>query len=110
MLWGTTSQVRNKAIHGAKIRLTKSIKRIISNLKKSYQSFNGTIWNRVSKVNHVGLSTLYFGVCDAITHFNFGEKAALDIMKLLKLLKLLPICIQDVICRAILRNSRKKGL
>lgn len=47
------------------------------------ESFNGTIWNRVPKANHVGLSTLCFGVYDAIAHFNYGEKAALDTMKLL---------------------------
>ena len=42
------------------------------------------IWNRVPKATHVGLDVLYVGVYDAIAHFNNGEKAALDIMELLK--------------------------
>ena len=33
------------------------------------------------KANHVGLSTLCFGVYDAISHFNYGQKAAFDIFK-----------------------------
>jgi len=49
------------------------------------ESFNGTIWNRVPKSTHVGLSTLCFGVYDAIGHFNYGQKAALDTMKLLNI-------------------------
>lgn len=47
------------------------------------ESFNGTIWNRVPKSNHVGLNTLCFGVYDAISHFNNGSQAALDTMNLL---------------------------
>lgn len=47
------------------------------------ESFNGTIWNRVAKSTHVGLSTLCFGVYDAISHFNYGQKAALDTMEFL---------------------------
>ena len=49
------------------------------------ESFNGTITNRVPKSTHVGLNVLSSGVYDAIAHFNYGEKAALDIMKLLKI-------------------------
>ena len=46
------------------------------------ESFNGTIWNRVPKANHVGLNTLCFGVYDAISHFNIGDKANLDTLSL----------------------------
>ena len=49
------------------------------------ESFNGTIWNRVPKANHVGLGTLCFGVYDAISHFNYGQKASLDTMRMLKI-------------------------
>ena len=47
------------------------------------ESFNGTIWNRVPKSNHVGLNTLCFGVYDAISHYNNGAQAALDTMSLI---------------------------
>ena len=43
------------------------------------------IWNRVPKATHVGLDALSVGVYDAIADFNNGEKAALDIMDLLKI-------------------------
>ena len=46
------------------------------------ESFNGTIWNKVPKANQVGLNTLCFGVYDAISHFNIGEKATLDTLSL----------------------------
>jgi len=44
------------------------------------ESFNGMIWNRVPKANHVGLDILSLGVYDAIAHFNIGAKAAIDTM------------------------------
>ena len=47
------------------------------------ESFNGTIWDRIPKVTHVSLSTLCSGVYDALSHFNYGQKAALDIIRLL---------------------------
>ena len=47
------------------------------------ESFNGMIWNRVPKKTHVGLDILSFGVYDAIAHFNCGEKATIDIYKLI---------------------------
>ena len=48
------------------------------------ESFNGMIWNRVSKATHVRLDVLSLGVFNAISHFNNCEKAALIIMELLK--------------------------
>ena len=56
------------------------------------ESFNGMIWNRVLKATHVGIDVLSVGVYNAIAnaiaiaiaHFNNGEKAALNIMELLK--------------------------
>ena len=47
------------------------------------ESFNGTIWNRIPKATYVGLSTLCSGVYDAVSHFNYGQKAALDTIRLL---------------------------
>ena len=41
------------------------------------------VWNRVPKATHAGLNILRVGVYDAIAHFNYGEKANLDIYKLL---------------------------
>ena len=49
------------------------------------ESFNGMVWNRVPKATHEGWEVLSVGVSDAIIHFNYGEKAALDITELLKL-------------------------
>ena len=43
------------------------------------------IWSRVPKATHVGLDVLSVGVYDAISHFSNGEKAALNIMELLKI-------------------------
>ena len=48
------------------------------------QLFNKMIWNLVPKATHVGLHVLSVGVYDAISYFDNGEKAALDIMELLK--------------------------
>ena len=45
------------------------------------ESFNGMIWNRIPKANHVALNTLTFGVYEAIAHFNMGAKASLDILE-----------------------------
>ena len=42
-------------------------------------------WNHVPKATHVGLDVLSAGVHDAIANFNIAEKAALDIMELLKI-------------------------
>ena len=39
------------------------------------------IWNRVPKMYHVGMNILSVGVYDAISHFNYGEKATLDVLK-----------------------------
>ena len=47
------------------------------------ESFNGTIWDQIPKVTHVSLSTLCSGVYDALSRFNYGQKAALDIIRLL---------------------------
>ena len=51
--------------------------------QNSNESFNGTIWNWIPKATHVGLITLCSGVYDAVSHFNYGQKAALDIVRLL---------------------------
>ena len=45
------------------------------------ESFNGMIWNRIPKANHVALNMLTFGVYDAIAHFNMGAKASMDILE-----------------------------
>ena len=47
------------------------------------ESFNGTIWNRIPKATRDGLSTLYSGVYGAASHFNYGQKTALDTIRLL---------------------------
>ena len=47
------------------------------------ESFNGTIWNQIPKTTHVGLSTLCFRVYDAVSHFNYAQKAALETIRLL---------------------------
>ena len=47
------------------------------------ESLNDTIWNQIPKATHVGLSTLCSGVYDAVSHFNYGQKAALDTIRLL---------------------------
>ena len=52
-------------------------------LKSVNESFNGTIWNRIPKATHVGLSTLCSWLYDAVSHFNYGQKAALDTIRLL---------------------------
>ena len=44
------------------------------------ESYNGMIWNRVPKSTHVGLNVLSLAVYDAIEHFNYGEKASLDVL------------------------------
>ena len=43
------------------------------------------IWNRVPKATHVGLDVLSLGVYDALSHFNIGEKTALDTIELPKI-------------------------
>ena len=50
-------------------------------LRVANESFNGMIWNRIPKANHVALNTLSLGVYDAIAHFNMGSKASLDILE-----------------------------
>ena len=46
------------------------------------ESLSATIWNRIPKATHIGLSTLCSGVYDAVIHFNYGQKAALDTIRL----------------------------
>ena len=36
------------------------------------ESFNGIIWNRVLKANHVGIDVFRLGVYNAIVHFSDG--------------------------------------
>lgn len=49
------------------------------------ESFNNMIWERVPKTTYVGFDTLEFGVYDAISNFNIGRKASLDILEELKI-------------------------
>ena len=43
------------------------------------------IWNSVPKATHVSLNVLSVGIYSVIAYINNGEKAALDIMELLKI-------------------------
>jgi len=45
------------------------------------ESFHGMIWNRIPKTCHVGRNVFELGVYDAVSHFNIGSKAALEIFK-----------------------------
>ena len=45
------------------------------------ESFNGMVWNRVPKSNHVGIGILSLGVYDSTAHFNDGAIAAYNILK-----------------------------
>ena len=49
--------------------------------QKRNESFNGMIWNRVPKTNHVDIDILTLGVYDAIAHFNDGAIASLEILE-----------------------------
>ena len=42
---------------------------------RMHESFNGTIWERVSKTNYVSIKQQVFGVFDAVANFNIGRKA-----------------------------------
>ena len=44
------------------------------------ESINGMIWDRVPKEVFVGAEILELGVYDAVSHFNIGSQAALDIL------------------------------
>ena len=44
------------------------------------ESINGMIWDRVPKEVFVGAEILELGVNDAVSHFNIGSQAALDIL------------------------------
>lgn len=45
------------------------------------ECFNGTVWRRCPKETYVGLTTLKFGVMDAVCHFNSGNKVELEVLK-----------------------------
>ena len=45
------------------------------------ESFNGTIWNRVPKDTYVGLRQFELGIYDAVSHFNIGNQATVEIYK-----------------------------
>lgn len=53
--------------------------------QNSNESFNGMIWNRVPKAHHVGLNLLSFAVYDAISHFNDGAVASVNIFDHMKM-------------------------
>ena len=59
-------------------------KRIHDKTQNANESFNGMIWNCVSKATHVNLDVLSVGVYDPVACFNIGEKSTLDIMERLK--------------------------
>ena len=65
------SEILEKCLHGK--------------TQNANELFNRMIWNRVLEVTHVGLDVLSVGVYDVIAYFSNGEKAALDIMELLKI-------------------------
>ena len=43
------------------------------------ESFNSTIWERISKTIYCGVDTLELGVYDAVANYNYGRKPTLDI-------------------------------
>jgi hypothetical protein len=45
------------------------------------ESMNGMIWNRLPKSIFGGGNVLQLGVYDAVTHFNMGSRAAVDILQ-----------------------------
>lgn len=49
--------------------------------QNSNESFNGMVWNRIPKANHVGIDVLSLGVYDAIAHFNDGAIASIQILE-----------------------------
>ena len=53
--------------------------------KNRNKSFNLMTWNRVPKVNQVGVDILSLGVYDAIAHFNDSVIASLEILKDMKM-------------------------
>ena len=61
------------------------VKCLHGKIQDGSESFNKMIWNRVPKATYVRLDALSAGVYDTIAHFKNGEKAALDIMELLKI-------------------------
>ena len=44
------------------------------------EAINGMIWDRVPKEVFLGADTLEFGVNGAVSHFNVGSQAALNIL------------------------------
>ena len=49
------------------------------------ESFNGKIWDRLPKTTYVSLSTLKFGVYDAVGNFNIGMKSSIMIYEKLNM-------------------------
>ena len=45
------------------------------------ESLNGMIWERLPKIRYCGLPKLEMGVFDAVSNFNYGSKASMDIFK-----------------------------
>ena len=43
------------------------------------ESFHGMIWNRIPKTSHVGWTVFELGVYDAVSHFNIGSQAGIEI-------------------------------
>ncbi len=45
------------------------------------KSFNGMIWQQVPKTVFVGSDVFKVGVCDAVAHFNIGERATTKVLE-----------------------------
>ena len=61
------------------------VKCVHGRTQNANESFNGMIWNRVPKANHVGLDILSLAVYDAISHFNDDGVAAYNIFTHMKM-------------------------
>ena len=49
------------------------------------ECFNGIIWERIPKTVYVGYDQLQLGVYDAISHFNIGKKASIEVYQALNI-------------------------
>ena len=82
------------------------IKCLHGKTQNSNESFNGMVWNRVPKSYHVGLNILSVGVYDAIAHFNYGEKATLDV---LDYINVEPSIFTKTMCNAINKERKRSS-
>ena len=82
------------------------IKCLHGKTQNSNETFNGMLWNRVPKSYHVGLNILSVGVYDAIAHFNYGEKATLDV---LDYINVEPGIFTKTMCNAINKERKRSA-